>query len=74
MIEMVFVLSMFILEGDDRRLDGWYHQPSLSACMEARRISLRSAGNQLDYTCSYVKGEMVTDSLGVKHLNRIIND
>lgn len=74
MIEMVFVLSMYILEGDERRLDGWYHQPSLSVCMEARRIALRSSGNQVDYTCSYVKGKMVTDSLGVKHLDRIIYD
>ena len=69
MIEMVFVLSMFIIEGDNRRLDGWYHQPSLSVCLEGKRVAERTAGNQLSYTCSYVKGEMVTDDLGVKHLN-----
>ena len=52
MIEMVFVLSMFIIEGDDRRLDGWYHQPSLSVCLEGKRVAERNAGNQVAYTCT----------------------
>jgi hypothetical protein len=74
MIEMVFVLSMYILEGEKKSLDGWYHQPSLAVCLEGKRVAERSAGTQVQYTCSYVKGEMVKDSLGVKHLDRIIND
>ena len=72
MIEMVFVLSMFIIEGDDRRLDGWYHQPSLSVCLEGKRVAERNAGNQVAYTCTLEKGEMVTDEHGVRHLNKIL--
>ena len=72
MIEMVFVLSMFIIEGNDRRLDGWYHQPSLSVCLEGKRVAERNAGIKVDYTCTLENGEMVTDEHGVRHLNKIL--
>jgi len=72
MLEMVVVLSMFIIEGNDRRLDGWYHQPSLSVCLEGKRVAERSAGNQVQYTCTLEKGVMVTDKTGVRHLDKII--
>jgi|TARA_B100001094_G_C17388847_1_gene420285 hypothetical protein len=74
MIEMVVVLAMYIIENDERKLDGWYHQPSLSVCLEGKRVAERTAGNQVAYTCSLEKGIMVTDKLGVKHLDKIIND
>ena len=74
MIEMVFVLSMYIIEVDNKRLDGWYHQPSLSVCLEGKRVAERTAGNQVQYTCTLEKGRMKTDSLGVKHLDKIIKD
>ena len=72
MIEMVFVLSMYIIEGDERRLDGWYHQPSLSVCLEGKRVAERTAGSQVAYTCTLEKGEMVIDDHGVRHLNKIL--
>ena len=71
-IETVIVLSMYIIEGDSKRLDGWYHQPSISVCLEAKRVAERTAGQQLAYTCTIEQGEMVTDQLGVKHLNKIL--
>jgi len=74
MIEMVVVLSMFILENDTRRLDGWYHQPSLSVCLEGKRVAERNSGIRIKYTCTLEKGIMVKDSTGVKHLDKIIND
>ena len=74
MIEMVFVLSMFIIEGDAKRLDGWYHQPSLSVCLEGKRVAERTAGEQIKYTCTLEKGIMVTDSTGVRHLDKIIKE
>ena len=72
MIELVVVLSMFINEGDIKRLDGWYHQPSISVCLEAKRIAQRTSGIRVEYTCSLEKGIMVTDSTGAKHLDIII--
>jgi len=74
MIEMVFVLSMYIIEGEKKFLDGWYHQPSLSVCLEGKRVAERTAGNQVQYTCTLEKGVMVTDSLGVRHLDKIIGE
>ena len=72
MIELVVVLSMFINEGDIKRLDGWYHQPTISVCLEAKRIAQRNSGIRVEYTCSLEKGIMVTDSTGVRHLDKII--
>ncbi len=74
MIEMVFVLSMYIIEGEKKFLDGWYHQPSLSVCLEGKRVAERTAGSQVQYTCTLEKGIMVTDSLGVRHLDKIIGE
>ena len=47
-------------------------QPSLSVCLEGKRVAERNAGNQVAYTCTLEKGEMVTDEHGVRHLNKIL--
>ena len=71
-IEAVIILSLYIYDGGNKTIEGWYHQDNLSSCLAAKRIAERNSGNQVQYTCTLEQCEMSTDSTGVKHCEKII--
>ena len=73
-IETVIILSLYVYDGGNKNIEGWYHQDNLSTCLSAKRTAERNSGNQVQYTCSLEKGLMVTDKTGVRHLDKIIGE
>ena len=51
-IESVIILSLYIYNGGNKSIEGWYHQDNLSTCLSAKRLAERNSGNQVQYTCS----------------------
>ena len=73
-IESVIILSLYVFDGGNKTIEGWYHQKNIGKCLEARRIAERNSGDQVQYTCTLENCEMSIDKMGVKHCERIIND
>ena len=71
-IETVIILSLYVYDGGNKTIEGWYHQDNLSSCLESKRIAESNSGNQVQYTCTLAQCEMSTDSTGVKHCEKII--
>ena len=71
-IETVILLSLYVYDGGNKTIEGWYHQENLSDCLKGKRIAERNAGDQVQYTCTLESCEMSIDSLGVKHCEKII--
>ena len=67
-IETVIILSLYVYDGGNKTIEGWYHQDNLSTCLTAKRTAERNSGNQVQYTCSLEKCMMTTDQTGVKHV------
>ena len=74
LIETVIILSLYVFDGGNKSIEGWYHQDSLSACLAAKRIAERNSGNQVQYTCTLETCEMIFDQTGIKHCNKIIKE
>jgi len=72
-IETVVLLSLWIFDGGDRKIEGWYHQNNVSSCLESKRTAERNSGEQLQYTCTLEQCEMTIDQTGVKHCNKILD-
>ena len=72
LIETVILLSLWTYQGEERKVEGWYHQDNLSTCLSAKRLAERNSGNQVQYTCSLEQCEMKTDQTGIKHCDKII--
>ena len=47
LIETVIILSLYVFDGGNKSIEGWYHQDSLSACLAAKRVAERNSGNLL---------------------------
>lgn len=73
-IESVIILSLYIYDGGNKSIEGWYHQDNLSTCLSAKRLAERNSGNQVQYTCSLEQCLMTVDQTGVKHCDKIINE
>tara|TARA_B100001093_G_C26766807_1_gene988254 strand:+ start:581 stop:808 length:228 start_codon:yes stop_codon:yes gene_type:complete len=71
-IETVIILSLYIYDGGNKTIEGWYHQDNLSSCLNAKRLAERNSGNQVQYTCSLEQCEMSIDQVGIKHCEKII--
>ena len=71
-IETVILLSLYVYDGGNKTIEGWYHQENLSACLKGKRIAERNAGDQVQYTCTLENCEMSIDKMGVKHCEKII--
>ena len=69
MTEMVIALLM-IVNGEikEHRI-----QKSMSDCLKGKRVAMRSnTGNNVDYQCIKSMAEVETDSLGNKHITKLI--
>ena len=42
-IETVILLSLYVYDGGNKTIEGWYHQENLSACLKGKRIAERNA-------------------------------
>ena len=71
-IETVIVLCLFIYNGDEKKIEGWYTQENIGECLTAKRLASRNSGNQVLYTCSVEECVMKIDSTGAKHCDKII--
>ena len=71
--ESVIILSLYIYDGGNKSIEGWYHQDNLSTCLSAKRLAERNSGNQVQYTCSLEQCLMTVDQTGVKHCDKIID-
>ena len=68
MTELVVALLM-IVNGEikEHRI-----QESMSMCLKGKRIAERNIGNSVKYQCLKSKAEVETDSLGNKHITKLI--
>ena len=73
-IEVVFLLSLWTHQGEERKVEGWYHQDNLSTCLSAKRLAERNSGNQVQYICSLENCVMTFDQTGAKHCDKIIKE
>ena len=71
-IETIIVLSLFVYNGDEKKIEGWYKQENIGECLAAKRLASRNSGNQVLYTCTVEDCEMSIDSTGIKHCDKII--
>ena len=71
-IETVIILSLYVYDGGNKNIEGWYHQNNLSTCLAAKRTAERNSGNSVQYTCTLEQCEFVTDQTGQKHCDKII--
>ena len=67
-IETVILLSLYVYDGGNKTIEGWYHQENLSACLKGKRIAERNAGDQVQYTCTLENCEMSIDKLSLIHI------
>ena len=74
LIETVILLSLWIYQGEERKVEGWYHQDNIGACLKTKRYAEKNAGKTNKYTCSIEKCLMTVDQTGVKHCDKIIKD
>ena len=74
LIETVIILSLYVYDGGNKTIAGWFHQDNLSTCLAAKRTAERNSGNQVQYTCTLEKCEFSIDQTGVKHCERIIKE
>ena len=37
-IETVIILSLYVYDGGNKNIEGWYHQDNLSTCLAAKSI------------------------------------
>ena len=72
-IETVIILSLYVYDGGNKSIEGWYHQDSLSTCLSAKRIAERKSGNQVTYTCTLEQCSTLIDAVGTKHCDKIID-
>ena len=73
-IETVIILSLYVYDGGNKTIEGWFHQDNLRTCLSAKRTAERNSGNQVQYTCTLEKCEFSIDQTGVKHCERIIKE
>jgi hypothetical protein len=73
-IETVIILSLYVFDGGNKSIEGWYHQDNLSSCLAAKRLAERNGGNLVQYTCTLEQCEFVTDQTGAKHCDKIIKE
>ena len=67
-IETVVALLMFVNnEIKEHRI-----QESMSMCLKGKRVAERNIGNSVKYQCLKSKAEVETDSLGNKHITKLI--
>ena len=71
-IETVIILSLYVYDGGNKNIEGWYHQDTLSTCLAAKSTAGRNSGNSVQYTCTLEQCEFVTDQTGQKHCDKII--
>ena len=70
-IETVIILSLYVYDGSDKNIEGWYHQDNIGECLNAKRLASRNSGKQVLYTCTVEECEMSVDITGVKHCDKI---
>jgi|TARA_R110000823_G_scaffold290922_1_gene409187 hypothetical protein len=73
-IETVIILSLYVFDGGNKSIEGWYHQDNLSSCLAAKRLAERNGGNLVQYTCTLEQCEFSTDTTGQKHCDKIIKE
>ena len=67
-IETVVALLMFVNnEIKEHRI-----QESMSMCLKGKRVAERNIGSSVKYQCLKSKAEVETDSLGNKHITKLI--
>ena len=68
MIETVVALLMIVNhEIKEHRI-----QESMSECLKGKRIASRNLSNSVEYQCIKSMSEIETDSLGNKHITKLI--
>ena len=72
LIETVILLSLWTYQGEEPKVEGWYHQDNIGACLKTKRYAEKNAGKTNKYTCSIEKCLMTVDQTGVKHCDKII--
>lgn len=73
-VEVVVLLSLWTFQGEERHVEGWFHQDNLSTCLASKRFAEKSAGKTNKYTCSVEKCSMKIDSTGAKHCDKVIKE
>ena len=73
-IETVIILSLYVFDGGNKSIEGWYHQDNLSSCLAAKRLAERNGGNLVQYTCTLEQCEFSIDTTGQKHCDKIIKE
>lgn len=67
-IETVVALLMFVNnEIKEHRI-----QESMSVCLKGKRVAERNIGSSVKYQCIKSQAEVETDSLGNKHITKLI--
>ena len=74
LIETVIILSLYVFDGGNKNIEGWYHQDNLSSCLAAKRLAERNGGNLVQYTCTLEQCEFSIDTTGQKHCDKIIKE
>ena len=74
LIETVIILSLYVYDGGNKSIEGWYHQDNLSTCLAAKRTAERNSGNLVQYTCTLEQCEFSIDTTGQKHCDKIIKE
>ena len=39
LIETVIILSLYVYDGGNKNIEGWFHQDNLSTCLAAKRTA-----------------------------------
>ena len=43
LIETVILLSLWTYQGEERKVEGWYHQDNIAACLKTKRYAEKNA-------------------------------
>lgn len=45
-IETVIILSLYVYDGGNKTIEGWYHQDNLSSCLESKEQQKETQATQ----------------------------
>ena len=69
--ETVIILSLYVYDGGNKNIEGWYQQDNLSTCLSAKRTAERNYSANVKYQC--IKSKAETEIyLGEKSIKAII--